>query len=91
MIRVADRLSSGVVRIAPGAATPLPPSRSCIAVTIWNRTGYDLGIGGPEVATSSMLPDGGSYRVPVRAAELVHLFLSPTAPGPAEVAYTVEE
>ena len=86
----ADKLSSGVVTVPPKAPTRLPGTGRCSAVTIWNRTGYDLGVGGPELATDQMLPDGGSFRVPVRTPCGVYL-LTLAAPGDVEVAFTIEE
>lgn len=86
---IADKLADGVVTLQPGVAAPLPVARKCLAVTIWNRSGCDLGIGGADVATDQMLPDGGSFRVAVRSPCMVYLFTR--APSAVEVAFTIEE
>jgi hypothetical protein len=68
-----DEVAHGVVDVKAGVATALGKGK-CVSVTIWNRTGGDLGVGGCNLDTDEHLADGSSYTLFCRDLSLLYVF-----------------
>ena len=84
-----DAVESGSIVVPPGVATPLSPKTlPCVSVIVWNRTGVDLGIGGPSLDTDQHLFPGESYASRVR--DLSQLYVFHRSPAPVLLRFTYE-
>lgn len=84
-----DAIYDGFVEVPAGKATPLrEESWSVVSVTLWNRTGRDIGIGGANLETDEHLPPGDSFSCRVRDLAMIYVFQR--GPGPVRLRFTYE-